>query len=507
VDGVKTTETSLMCEKAKKMAYRRFVLSLLQDILLPSHDTRAHFLKITVVTVLILCLAGISRENETKTSSFVASVELHQLWLLLTKKNQKSASLGMERIAMASQISRTRRYWSFGITPLILWVILAINNKNEKSASSEIVSKVVESEVAASILSPHGIQQIGAGLARSFPVYGNFSWCTKDGYSFSNDTTNYEYDEPKGLIYVKVPKAASSTLAGVVDRIAYNNGMCDFQDEHVPDGAGRYYGNRDRKASFLLGSIRDPASRAISRIFFHQVSREGRDPTDDNIIKWLKNTNKEYGTVSLGQGGFQLNYMTLDPIPSWSFYDWNNNATVKNPKRVEKNVWRVVKKYDFLVVVERMDESLVVLSMLLGTHVGDVLTLDSKVNGMYFLDGARCFKIVKSNVSPRVKDYLSSDVWYAQNYGDYLLHAAASESLDRTIDALGRSRFEEELAKYQKLKILANDACASKASKCTEDGIPLPVEERRGNCYKGDEGCGYQCIDEIVSATERLRVQ
>lgn len=405
---------------------------------------------------------------------------------------------------MAPQISRTRRRWLFAITPLILWVISVVN-KNDQNASSEIISKVGVEGEGASILSLQRMKQIGAGLSRSFPVHGNLSWCTKDGYSPSNDT-NFEFDEPKGLIYVKVPKAASSTMAGVIDRIAHNNGMCDFQDEHVPHGAGHHYGNRDRKASFLLGSIRDPASRAISRIFFHQVSRQGRDPTDDNIIKWLNTTHTEYGTVSLGQGGFQLNYMTLDPIPHWSSYDWNNNATVKDPKRVEKSVLRVMQKYDFLVVVERMDESLVVLSMLLGVHVGDVLTLDSKVNGMYFHEGKRCFKIVKSKVSPRVKDYLSSDVWYAQNYGDYLLHAAASESLDKTIDALGRSRFEAELAKYQKLKVLSNDACASKATKCTEDGVPLPEEERLGNCYKGDEGCGYQCIDDIVSATERLRV-
>jgi hypothetical protein len=153
------------------------------------------------------------------------------------------------------------------------------NQQERPNASSEFVSTVVESE-AASITSPHRMKQIGAGLARSFPVHGNFSWYTKDGYSTSKDT-NYEFDEPKGLIYVKVPKAASSTMAGVVDRIAHNNGMCVFQDEHVPHGAGRHYGNRDRKASFLLGSIRDPASRAIRRIFFHRVSRQGRDPTDD----------------------------------------------------------------------------------------------------------------------------------------------------------------------------------------------------------------------------------
>ena len=109
-------------------------------------------------------------------------------------------------------------------------------------------------------------------------------------------------------------------------------------------------------------------------------------------------------------------------------------------------------------------------------------------------------------MSPRVKDYLSSDIWYAQNYGDYLLHAAASESLDRTIAVLGCSQFEKKLAEYQKLKVLANDACISKATKCTEDGVPLPEEERWGNCYKGDEGCRHQCIDNVVNVTERMHM-
>jgi hypothetical protein len=66
----------------------------------------------------------------------------------------------------------------------------------------------------------------------------------------------------EGLLYVKVPKAASSTLAGVVDRIAHNHGGCDSKDTHVYQGVGYYYGNRDKRASFLLGSVRDPAARA-----------------------------------------------------------------------------------------------------------------------------------------------------------------------------------------------------------------------------------------------------
>jgi hypothetical protein len=387
-----------------------------------------------------------------------------------------------------------QRRWPFIFTPLILWVLLIIRKEN-KEASSEISSSLVSPRV-------QHMQQIGAGFARPFSSRDYNLWCIKEKYVLSNNDTDYEFIEPKGLFYVKIPKTASSTIAGVVDRIAHNNGGCNFYDKHLRKGAWHYYGNLDRKRSFLLASVRDPSSRAISRIFFHQVSRQGQDPTDENVIEWLNTTDAVYGTVSAGKGGFQLNYMTLVPIDPWSAFDWSNNTIVKKPKRVEKSVRRIINTYDFIIVVERMEESLVALAMLLGVRVGDIVTLDTKVQGMYAYESQRCFKIVKSFVSPRVEKYLSSEVWYAQNYGDYLLLAAANESLDRTIDALGRGQFEAELEKFRKLKAMAKEECASLASRCSEDGIPLEKEEIAENCYKIDEGCGYHCIDKIVEAFE-----
>jgi hypothetical protein len=285
-------------------------------------------------------------------------------------------------------------------------------------------------------------------------------------------------------------------MAGVVDRIAHNHGDCDHQSHHVTKGSDFYYGNRDRNSSFLLGSIRDPAARAISRVFFHQVSRYGEDPTDENVLEWLNTTDRAHGTVSSGQGGFQLNYMTLDPIEPWSSYDWSNNVTVKNPEQVAQNVRRVIEQYDFMVVVERMDESLVVLQLLMGVNTGDILTLDSKVQGSYYYDDSRCFKITEAHVSPRVKEYLSSDVWNAQNYGDFLLHAAASKSLDRTIEALGRDQVERGLVEYRRLKAMANEKCASKdIFACSADGVGQP---HKATCYKSDHNCGYPCIDDML---------
>jgi hypothetical protein len=143
-----------------------------------------------------------------------------------------------------------------------------------------------------------------------------------------------------------------------------------------------------------------------------------------------------------------------------------------------------------------MDESLVVLQLLMGVSAGDILTLDSKVQGSYYYDDSRCFKIVKSHVSPHVKEYLSSDVWNNQNYGDYLLHAAASKSLDRTIEALGRDQVERGLVKYRRLKAMANEKCASKdIFPCSADGVGQP---HKTTCYKSDHNCGYPCIDDML---------
>jgi hypothetical protein len=394
-----------------------------------------------------------------------------------------------------------QKRWHFLFTPLFIWVLLIVT-KEDKEVSSAVLSTTASDSI---LQAPHRIQQVGAGFARPCFRRDKKSWCTIEPYVLSNGT-DYEFVEPEGLYYVKVPKTASSTVAGVIDRIAHNNGDCNFYDKHLNQGAGHYYGNRNRKRSFLLASVRDPASRAISRVFFHQVSRLGLDPTDENLLEWLNTTDSIYGSVSSGQGGFQMNYMTLNPIEPWSAFKWSNSTHVNKPKRVEKNVQQIIKAYDFLVVVERMDESLVALAMLFGVQIGDIVTLDTKVQGMYALEANRCFKIVKSHVSPRVKEYLSSEVWYAQNYGDYLLHAAASASLDKTIDALGRSRFEAELDRFRKLKVMANEECASQGSRCSEDGVPMDKKEREENCYKIDEGCGYHCIDKIVVSTEFKRV-
>jgi len=352
-------------------------------------------------------------------------------------------------------------------------------------------------------------------LARAFKPWNSpFSWCTH----------NYNAEEPTGLLYVKVEKAASSTTAGVALRIAHRHGRktggrnnstallsCDVKYGHLHtnkylnnrhNAAGQVYGKRDKNRSFLFATIRDPASRAVSRTFFAVVSHEKRTPTDKNMLKWL---HKGLHVFSSGKGGFQLSYISLDTISSQSAWDEKEGLDVViNPDEVQDNVRNAINDYDFLIVVERFDESLVAMQLLLDLDPGDILYSSAKSSAAESyshnsISLGTCVKLQATFVSPAVKEYLESNEWYAKNYGDYLLHAAANKSLDMTIEALGRERFELALEEFLSLKKAANEKCADKAIwPCSAAGKGQ-WEKSRWNCYHKDQGCGYPCLDEFVA--------
>lgn len=341
------------------------------------------------------------------------------------------------------------------------------------------------------------------GLARAFNVsYPNYDWCTPD----------YKHTHPTGLLYVKNPKAASTTTAGVAHRIArrvplaHDKGTtaCTAKVNHIPNyHVGPTFGGRDKERSFLFSTVRDPAKRAISRIFFSDVSWHGNKPTDENVLKWLNNTDSQKGSISPGMGGFQLPYLSLSRIEAYSAWSPDQAMPVDslgnmviNPSAVHENVRRVIDQYDFLIIVERFDESLVAMQLLLDLSVTDFLYLSSKHTGDYWMNGG-CIYLHKAFVSAAVEDYLTSPLWYAQNYGDYLLLEAASQSLDLTIEQLGVERFRKALDEFLSLRDKAEQKCDGKAVfPCTAEGIPQG-ELAKSHCYSKDQGCGYPCLDEF----------
>jgi len=375
---------------------------------------------------------------------------------------------------------------------------------------------------------------VAASLARAYPDRTPSHSCTLRRLERSAPDQPYLFQDPvQGIFYNKVPKAASSTLAGINQRIAIHvgrrlygssgrnattttgtrvtvaaaaaaaaNTVCTHREHHLV-GAGRFYGNRLRQQSFLWGSIRDPADRALSRVYFHQISQGGFPDDDDTILAALKQSyNPQSGTVSKGKGGFQLAYLTLDPpLPDWFAWHRKNQTVVKHPTVLHELVWNVTHQYDFIAVTERMEESVVALQLVLGLRMGDVLSASSaKVGGGYYYQAKknRCVPIQKTQRSPAVQTYLQSDKWYAVNYGDYILYAAANQSLDLTIDRLGRDRFNHALRQYRNAqRIVAEECEAETFPPCSANGT-VQVHLAVSNCYARDAGCGYPCIGRIV---------
>lgn len=303
----------------------------------------------------------------------------------------------------------------------------------------------------------------------------------------------------EGMFYVKVPKTASSTLAGVGLRIAHRKGsqllrrdehdgevqVCNAHTSHGDVIADFHYARRDRVRSFLWTFLREPTRRTVSQYFFNQVSRHGKEPTDKNIIKWAR-------TGRTSSGTFQLDYSRLR--------DYDSH---------EESVRGILDDYDFIGITERLDESLVVLQIILGLDIGDTLYLSAKAKqGAYVYvrgsGGSRCIQEEKSFVSPGMKTYFATNEWQDHVAGDTLLYNAANRSLDRTIDQIGREKVAARLQMFRDALGAATKMCKGKAIfPCSEDGS---LQEEEKNCYEMDEGCGFPCLDAFADNITGSRI-
>ena len=93
-----------------------------------------------------------------------------------------------------------------------------------------------------------------------------------------------------------------------------------------------------------------------------------------------------------------------------------------------KIVQNMLREYDFIGLVERLDESLVLLRLLLGLNAGDILYISAKQSGGYDAGGYKgtCYKIAPSFTTPEMKDYLNGDEWYKRNEIMLWMHKAVN---------------------------------------------------------------------------------
>ena len=147
-----------------------------------------------------------------------------------------------------------------------------------------------------------------------------------------------------------------------------------------------------------------------------------------------------------------------------------------------------------------MDESLVLLSIMLDLEVTDVMNSNAKVSGNWMrkmLKGP-CRKIGESRpLLPEMQNFLDSRYWSDLIKLDNALYDAANKRLDATIDLVGRHVFDAKMEEFLKAKQRVTEYCSGKlVGQCTAEGV-VTAKKERTKCYTGDMGCGFECLDEL----------
>jgi Galactose-3-O-sulfotransferase len=316
-----------------------------------------------------------------------------------------------------------------------------------------------------------------------------------------------------GIIFIKPHKTGSSTGAAINLRISRNLAkrqqkqrmalnlstvvdkrydVCQSRFHHgraallIPNRTKHYYDPTSTdidppkiRRSVLWTMIRDPTARSISAFFHFAVSRQGVEPTDTNFMKYVKGES----------GAYYLKYL----------YTKGNFNRNDSPQKIINSI---LQEYDFIGITERMDESAVVLMMLLNLKMSDVLYLRAKTQGGYDDGGGgsrnqkRCTYITPTFISEGMKEFFDSYQWENIILYDQALYKAVNRSLDMTIDSLGRDKFEMKLKKFRFALDRVERRCRSiTVFPC--DNMGRFHSQSETNCLWADSGCGMSCIDHV----------
>ncbi len=302
--------------------------------------------------------------------------------------------------------------------------------------------------------------------------------------------------EPHNLVLIKLPKAASSTSATLVERIAHNAGLTKWQpntrawNESEPG----YWVSHDKMEvvaprllglsmpSLLIASVREPIALAMSFHYagcFHQARRiTGKSSSVpaalfaryEQIVR--QDTTEDKVRYLSTRRNYQYEYLR---------------------GRRGQNVESVLRQYDLVIVAEAMDKSAVLLSGWLGVRLTNVMYQSSKL---------MWHPSVAQEPEP-VRNYLARE-FSANNTLDIALHRLARASLESHFAALPNSL--QKLRAFQQLQDAAHVLCPNVSSlDATATAVVATMNhnycDRPGchPCYSGDSGCNFRCHNIIAA--------
>jgi len=284
-----------------------------------------------------------------------------------------------------------------------------------------------------------------------------------------------------GFVYIRPANAASTLSAGINTRIArnvairqgYEGGLCRHNWHH---SRAVHHNFTERKENlFLWTMLRDPFRRAVDE-FFQKVDQKGMTQSYHCF--------KEF--------------MLSQDMKKYYIHQLSTKHFASSSDDINEAIRQIFCEYNFIGVAERLDESLVVLSLLLGLKLGDILYLTSNLGNDYdssAYDG-RCPK-TPSFVTPEMEMFSRNEEWQSLAEFDNLLIQQVHRKLDQTIDHLGRDKVKQVLVKFRAARSEATRRCIQRTIfPCNANGTKNKGGEIE--CVHGSVACGMNCLDEVA---------
>eukprot|EP00747_Dinoflagellata_sp_TGD_P126581 gnl/TRDRNA2_/TRDRNA2_174297_c0_seq1.p1 gnl/TRDRNA2_/TRDRNA2_174297_c0~~gnl/TRDRNA2_/TRDRNA2_174297_c0_seq1.p1 ORF type:complete len:330 (+),score=19.92 gnl/TRDRNA2_/TRDRNA2_174297_c0_seq1:49-1038(+) len=287
-----------------------------------------------------------------------------------------------------------------------------------------------------------------------------------------------------GLVFIKMHKVGGSTFAGVMRRIGARHGLAHLSDcgsdpQNTPapsvwacHGQMRQVSTHLKYAmpsAFRVTLIRNPVERRLSD-FYHYASRFDLEPNATNKIRYLQTT--------------------CDNTCINDYYTSYAQCADGHPPPPNDLAYSMMRCYDFVAVMERFDESLLLLSQKLGIDQLDILYLSAKQSGKAVTDHLdrhlhRNGKVLLAHppLTQESEEVQEAATHFDDSY-DWMLLDLANKALDSAIAQYGTS-FEDDLKEFKrKLKVVEE--------KCRDRFFE--------SCFWNDNGCGQECIDTLANA-------
>ena len=262
-----------------------------------------------------------------------------------------------------------------------------------------------------------------------------------------NCTSTFRKGFPGALICIKLPKASSSTFCGIIRRVGCKNGyrgaMTDLGTK--PPGPSipaihathARYANEEvriwlatykRKNPFVLSSVREPASRCMSH-YYHNLMH-GNLPFISSKIPNMDTVADEAEAVAdvIRKSGFTKD--KLDQFKVEYSSKSCNNYQFTYLKKGNEAVRETIARYQFLLVVERYEESLFILAHHLRVPLSHVLYIASKESDKQKARTSLMRHVPMSQESKRVQSFFRGH-FLEQNRYDMQLYRQANSRLDQ----------------------------------------------------------------------------